>query len=323
MSAPRALLERCFRAALARVDGGSAVLAAVERSGARLAIAGEAVPDGVRVRVVAAGKAAAAMAVAFEGRAGDRIAGGIAITKDGHAAPAPRLRTTFAGHPVPDARSEVAGAAALAEAGLAARDEWLVVLLSGGASALLTAPLPGLAQADLRRTTELLLASGAPIGELNVVRKHLSAASGGRLAAATRAGRIVVLAISDVLGDPPEAIGSGPCTPDPSRYAEALAILAARGVADAEPDGVRAHLEAGARGERPESPKPGEPGFARVRYHVLASNHDAVLAAAAEARARGVPARTDLLALEGEARDAGRRLAALALAEPRAPSPSS
>ena len=192
------------------------------------------------------------------------------------------------------------------------------MLLSGGASALLTAPLPGLAQADLRRTTELLLASGAPIGELNVVRKHLSAASGGRLAAATRAGRIVVLAISDVLGDPPDAIGSGPCTPDPSRYAEALAILEARGVADAVPDGVRAHLEAGARGERPESPKPGEPGFARVRYHVLASNHDAVLAAAAEARARGVPARTDLLALEGEARDAGRRLAALALAEPRA-----
>lgn len=316
MSAPRALLERCFRAALARVDGGSAVLAAVERNGTRLAIAGEEVPHGVRLRVVAAGKAAAAMALAFEARAGDRVAGGVAIAKDGHASPAPRLHTVFAGHPVPDARSESAGELALAEARLAGQGEWLVVLLSGGASALLAAPLPGLVQADVRRTTELLLASGAPIGELNVVRKHLTAASGGRLAAATRAARIVVLAISDVLGDPPDAIGSGPCSADPSSYADALAILDARSLLDSVPRAVRGHLEAGARGERPESPKPGAPAFARVRYEVLASNRDAVQAALAEARARGVTARALDPALEGEAREAGTRLAEIALAEP-------
>jgi glycerate-2-kinase len=257
------------------------------------------------------------MAIAFESRAGDRIAGGIVVTKDGHAAPAPHLRTVFAGHPVPDARSEVAGALVLAEAGLASPDEWLVVLLSGGASALLAKPLPGLAQSDVRRTTELLLGCGAPIGELNVVRKHLTAASGGRLAARTRAARIVVLAISDVLGDPPDAIGSGPCSADPSGYGDALAILAERGIAGAVPPAVRAHLEAGARGERPESPKPGAPAFERVRYRVLASNRDAAAAALAEARARGVSARLLEPALAGEARAAGRRLAELALAEPR------
>jgi glycerate 2-kinase len=314
VSAPRALLERCFRAALARVDGGRAIETAVLRNGDALALAGERVPDGVRLRVIAAGKAAAAMAVAFEARAGDRIAGGVAITKDGHGTPAPALHLREAGHPVPDARSAAAGEAALAVAESAAPDEWLVVLLSGGASALLATPLPGLAEGDVRRTTELLLASGAPIGELNAVRKHLTAAWGGRLAAATRAARVVVLAISDVLGDPPDAIGSGPCSPDPTRYADALAILAARGVAEDVPAAVREHLAAGARGERAETPKPGDPAFARVRYAVLASNRDAIAAAVGEARARGVAASVVTDALRGEARDAGRRLAALARA---------
>jgi glycerate 2-kinase len=314
VSAPRAFLERCFRAALARVDGGRAVLAAVERGGDRLTIAGERVPPGVRLRVVAAGKAAAAMALAFESRAQDRIAGGLVVTKDGHGEPALRLRLREAAHPVPDARSEAAGEEAVAEAAAAGPDEWLVVLLSGGASALLSAPLPGLALADVRRTTELLLASGAPIGELNAVRKHLTQASGGRLAAATRAARVVVLAISDVLGDPPDAIGSGPCSPDPTRFADALAILAARGIAADVPAAVRAHLAAGARGERAESPKAGDPAFAGVRHAVLASNGDAMAAAGDAARAAGVAVRVVTRGLTGEARDAGRKLAALALA---------
>ena len=314
MSAPRAFLERCFRAALARVDGGRAVLAAVERGGDRLTIAGERVPAGVRLRVVAAGKAAAAMAVAFESRAQGRIAGGLVVTKDGHGEPALRLRLREAAHPVPDARSHAAGEEAVAEAAAAGPDEWLVVLLSGGASALLSAPLPGLTLADVRRTTELLLASGAPIGELNAVRKHLTQASGGRLAAATRAARVVVLAISDVLGDPPDAIGSGPCSPDPTRFADALAILARRGIAADVPAAVRDYLAAGARGERAESPKAGDPALACVRHVVLASNRDALAAAGDAARASGVAVRVVTRGLAGEARDAGRKLAALALA---------
>jgi len=215
---------------------------------------------------------------------------------------------------VPDARCPAAGEAALAEARAADPGDWLVVLLSGGASSLLTTPLPGLDLEDLREATALLLASGAPIAELNALRRHLTAVSGGRLATATRAGRVVVLAISDVLGDAPEVIGSGPCSPDPTRYAEVWERLERRGVAARLPAAVRAHLAAGARGERDESPKPGDPAFDRVRFHLLASNRDALGAACDEARAQGLPALRVHGALAGEARVAGARLAALARA---------
>ncbi len=152
------------------------------------------------------------------------------------------------------------------------------------------------------------------------MRKHLTEVSGGRLAAATRAGRVLVLALSDVLGDPPAVIGSGPCAPDPTRYADALAVLARRALLSRVPRTVREHLEAGARGERPESPKPGDPALARVRFRVLASNRDALAAACAEARDRGLAPLILSGALEGEAREVGARLGALARsARPRRP----
>jgi len=311
---PRDLLERSFRAALRRVDAGEAVRRALRGGPDALWIAGERVPGSARLRVVAAGKAAAAMAQAFEDAAGERVAGGVAVTKDGHGLPLRRIRLREAAHPVPDARCPAAGEAALAEARAADPGDWLVVLLSGGASSLLTTPLPGLDLEDLREATALLLASGAPITELNALRRHLTAVSGGRLAAATRAGRVVVLAISDVLGDAPEVIGSGPCSPDPTRYAEVWQRLERRGVAARLPAAVRTHLAAGARGERDESPKPGDPAFDRVRFHLLASNRDALGAACDEARAQGLPALRVHGALAGEARVAGARLAALARA---------
>jgi glycerate 2-kinase len=310
--APRALLEACHRAALRRVDGAEAVRRAVVRRGPQLVLAGEPVPPGAALRVVAAGKAAAAMARALEDWAGDRIADGVAVTKDGHGLPLARIPLLEAAHPVPDARSESAARAVLGVAGRARPDDWLVVLLSGGASSLLAAPLPGLGLEDVRRTTELLLASGAPIEELNAVRKHLTEPAGGRLALATGAARIVVLAISDVLGDAPAVIGSGPCAADPSRYEDALAALARRGLLARVPAVVRRHLEAGARGERPESAKPGAAVFERVRFHVLAASRDALAAACQEARQRGVPAIVVSAALRGEAREAGLRLARLA-----------
>jgi len=311
---PRDLLERSFRAALRRVDAGEAVRRALRGGPDALWIAGERVPGSARLRVVAAGKAAAAMARAFEDAADERVAGGVAVTKDGHGLPLRRIRLREAAHPVPDARCPAAGEAALAEARAADPGDWLVVLLSGGASSLLTTPLPGLDLEDLREATALLLASGAPITELNALRRHLTAVSGGRLAAATRAGRVVVLAISDVLGDAPEVIGSGPCSPDPTRYAEVWERLERRGVAARLPAAVRAHLAAGARGERDESPKPGDPAFDRVRFHLLASNRDALGAACDEARAQGLAALRVHGALAGEARVAGARLAALARA---------
>jgi len=308
----RALLEGCFRAALRRVDAAEAVRRAVVRERGALWIAGERVPEGAPLRVIAAGKAAAAMARAFEEAAGDRIAGGVAVTKDGHGLPLARLALREAAHPVPDARCEAAAREVLAVARGAEASAWLVVLLSGGASALLTAPLPGLGQEDLRATTHALLEAGAPIGALNAVRKHLTLLSGGRLARASGAARLLVLAISDVLGDAPDVIGSGPCAPDPTRYADALEALAARGVLARVPAAVRAHLEAGARGEREETPKPGDPAFARVGFRVLASSGDALRAACEEAVARGCAVHVVSAALEGEAREAGARLAWLA-----------
>ncbi|HEX2485387.1 MAG TPA: DUF4147 domain-containing protein [Myxococcota bacterium] len=310
----RALLERCFAAALARVDAQAAVRRALARDGGVLRIAGEAVPADARIHVVAAGKAAAAMARAFEDVAGDLVAGGVAVTRDGGELPLRCLELRSASHPVPDARSAAAGAAVLAAAAAAAPGDWLVVLLSGGASALLAHPLAGLGAADLRATTAALLASGAPIEELNAVRKHVAAVTGGRLAQATRAARVAVLALSDVLGDDPAVIASGPCSADPTTYADSLAILARRGVGARVPAAVVAHLEAGARGERAESAKPGDPALARVSYRVLASNRDALAGANAAARDAGAAALVVTDALRGEARLAGVRLAALARA---------
>ena len=311
---PREELEALFRAALRAVDPGEAVRRALAGEGSRLCVAGVALPEGARCVVLAAGKAAAAMAAAFEREAGERISRGLVITKEGHGLPLAKLPLREAGPPLPDARSEAAGAEALALVAAAGADETLVVLLSGGASALTSCPAPGLGVEALRETTDLLLRAGAEIGELNCLRKHLTRVAGGRLAAASRAREIVVLAISDVIGDDWATLGSGPCAPDPSRYADALAVLRRHGLVEKVPAAVRVHLEAGAAGLRPESPKPGDPALARVRSALVASNRDALAAAREAGRARGLAVHVLTDRLSGEARDAGRRLAALARA---------
>jgi glycerate-2-kinase len=312
----RRTLEAVLRAALAAADAGRAVRGAVVEAGSELALGGRRVPGGARLVVAAAGKAAGAMASGLEAVAGARVARGLVVTKDGHARAAPgvRCRVREAGHPVPDARSEAAARELLALAASTGPDDVLVVLLSGGASALLACPLPGLGLDDLAATTRLLLASGAEIGEVNAVRKHLAEIAGGRLARAAGAGRVEVLAVSDVIGDAVDVIGSGPCAPDPTTFGDALGVLARRGLLGRVPARVREHLEAGTRGEREETPKPGDPCFRRVRTTVVASLATALAAAAREARARGL--RTWILsrALRGEARAVGRRLAALGLA---------
>jgi len=322
-ASPRALLEAVFRAAVAAVDARRAVAGATSAPGAPPEILGERLPSDARLVVLAAGKAACAMAGALEERLGPRIARGLAVTKDGHALPLARCTVREAGHPVPDARSDAAGRAALSLAAGARSDEILVVLLSGGASALLSSPPDGVSHEDLARTNAALLASGAGIEELNAVRKHLSVLSGGRLAAASGAGRVLVLAISDVIGDALDVIGSGPCAADPTTFADALAVLRRRGLdgPGALPSSVRARLAAGAEGRVEETPKPGDPRLARVRSAVLARNADALEAARAEARVRGVEARIVTRALTGEARDAGRRLAALGRAVGSADAP--
>jgi glycerate-2-kinase len=304
----RAELEAIYRAGLRAVDPADALARVVSPRREAVWVAGEPLAPGSRCVVIAAGKAAPALAVAFEQAAASLALRGLVVTRDPGGPRPVRLALREAGHPLPDDRSSAAGLAALEAAAGAGPDETLVVLLSGGASALLTAPLPGLALADVRATTELLLRSGAEIQELNCVRKHLTAVSGGRLAAATRARRVFVLVVSDVLGDDFATIGSGPCAPDPTRSADALAVLARRGVLDEVPAAVRRQLETAA----PESPKPGDAAFERVVHVLLAANGDALAAARAEARARGLVARIATDRLRGEARELGPRLVALA-----------
>ncbi|HKJ24478.1 MAG TPA: DUF4147 domain-containing protein, partial [Myxococcota bacterium] len=271
-------------------------------------------PASAPLSVLAAGKAAVAMARAFVEAAQGRVRRGLVVTKDGHGGPVPGCALRAAAHPVPDARCEAAGREALALAASARPDEALVVLLSGGASALLACPAPGLGLADLAATTEGLLASGADIGEVNTVRKHLSALAGGQLARAFAGETLLLLAVSDVPGDRLDVIGSGPCSPDPTSFADAQRVLAERGIEARVPEVVRAHLAAGARGERPETPAPGDPSLARVRARVVARNGDALEAAAAAARAGGLRVAIDPEPLAGEAREAAVALLARARA---------
>ena len=314
---PRERLEEILAAALGAVDAGRAVRRVLRREARtggpdRLVIAGEPVADDARLVVLALGKAACPMAAAVEAVAGERIDSGLAVTRDGHGARLERIGVREAGHPVPDARSEAGARGALALAARARPGDLLLVLLSGGASALTACPAPGLSLADLAATTRALLACGADIHEMNTVRKHLSAFSGGSLARAARCDQIVVLAVSDVPGDRLDVIGSGPCAPDPSTFADALSVLARRGIQRVVPPAVRDALLAGARGTRPETPKPDEPYFARVRHTIVARNADAREAAVAAARARGLAARDLGEVLLGEAREQGPKLVRLA-----------
>ncbi|MDJ0850232.1 MAG: DUF4147 domain-containing protein [Myxococcota bacterium] len=306
----RAELEAIFAEALAAVDGERCVLDALGE-GPGPEIAGRPLPSGGRVALFAAGKAAVAMARACEERLGERIASGLVITKEGHGAPLERCLVREAGHPVPDARSERAGREALAFVGRTGPGDVLCVLLSGGASSLLACPSEGLTLGDLADTTKLLLGSGADIEELNTVRKHLSRVAGGQLGRSARAERIEVLAISDVPGDRLDVIASGPFAPDPSCFADALGVLDRRGLVAAVPEAVRRHLEAGARGQRDETPGPDDASLARVRTTVVAGNRRALEAAREATLRRGLHPRVVAEPLAGEARDEGRRLATL------------
>ncbi len=264
-----------------------------------------------RIVTFGAGKASARMALGLEALLGPRLQGGTVVVKAGHGERLERLQLLEAAHPVPDA-SSVAAAQALLALGQGADERTLFLgLTSGGGSALLCAPAPGLSLEDKQATTRLLLACGAPISDINAVRKHLSAVKGGQLAAALAPGMVVNLILSDVMGDDPSAIASGITAPDPSTFGDALATLTRHGILGRVPGPVRRHLEAGAEGLQPETPKPGDPRLRRVRNVILGSNGQAVGAAKAQAEALGYRTWVPEGPLEGEARDAGVELIAL------------
>lgn len=270
-----------------------------------------------RLVVAGFGKAGVPMALASEEMLGTAISCGLVIVP--HDATATRLPSRIelarGAHPFPD-RDGVAASRRIAELARAADEKTLLLLLvSGGGSALLTSPARGITLEQKQETSRLLMQAGADIHELNTVRKHLSELKGGRLAALAHPARLITLAISDVPGDRPDVIASGPAYPDPTSFRDALAVLARLEVSGLVPVPVRQRLERGAAGELPETPKPGDPIFASVTTVIAARNQDAVQAAAHAARNKGVK----VLILEqpvcGEARQAGQALAEMALRE--------
>ncbi|OLC15977.1 MAG: hypothetical protein AUH29_06500 [Candidatus Rokubacteria bacterium 13_1_40CM_69_27] len=311
---PREAARAIFGAALAAGDAGPLIGRALRVDGPKL-VAGPRAVDLGRLRrllVLGCGKAGGAMARAVEGVLGDRIADGFVVVKDGHTAPTRRIRLAQAGHPVPDGRGQAAAARLLELAGAAGAGDLVIFLISGGGSALTPAPAPPVTLEEKQAVTTLLLAAGATINELNAVRKHLSLFKGGRLARAAAPAMVLTLILSDVIGDPLDVIASGPTAPDPTTFADALAVLTRRAVRERVPASVLARLEAGARGEVEETPKPGDPVFERVTNLVIGNNALTVDAAAAEARRLGFDPDVLTRALEGEAREVARDLVARA-----------
>ncbi len=245
---------------------------------------------------------------------GPRARGGVVVAP-GPAEPCAPLEWIQGGHPAPTDGSIEGGRRALAVAEGLAADERLVVLLSGGASALLAAPADGVSLDDQRETTSRLMREGADIHALNAVRQHLSDVKGGWLAARA-AGASLTFAVSDVVGDDPSDIGSGPTVADPSTFADAIAVIERFGGVSRYPDAVVRHLEAGRRGSAAETPKPGDPRLARAAWHLVGGRRDAMAGATAEAAARGYATLCLDEPVVGEARAAGARL--LGEAEARA-----
>ncbi len=304
-----------FEAAVRAVDPAEAIRRHVVRDGTRLTIGGERVDlAGVRhIVVVGLGKAGAPMAAAVEDIVGDRITRGVVVTKYGHVQPTRTIRIHEAGHPVPD-DAGIAGAQAVLDhvQGLGAAD-LVLVLISGGGSALTPAPVAGITLAEKQALTKALLACGADIREMNTVRKHISRIKGGQLARAAAPARVFTLILSDIVGDPLDAIASGPTVPDPRTYADALAILDKYHLRQEIPGSIRTHLEAGAAGKVPETPKPDDPLFTRVKSVMVASNIQALEAAKAEAQRLGFQTMILSSFIEGETREIARMHAALAL----------
>jgi hydroxypyruvate reductase len=260
---------------------------------------------GGRTLVIGAGKGAAAMAKVVE----DRWPGpleGLVVTRYGHGADCKRIEVVEAAHPVPDEAGRAAAARMLQMVGNLTANDLVLCLISGGGSALLALPADGIALEQKQAINKALLKSGAAIADMNCVRKHLSAIKGGRLALACAPARVVTLLISDVPGDDPGVIASGPTLPDPTTCAEALAILRKYDIA--VPPNVLQHLESG----NGETPKPGDTRFARNSHHVIATAQDALDAAASTARAAGITPYILSDGIEGEARDVALVHAAIA-----------
>lgn len=271
-------------------------------------------PPRGRTLVVGGGKAAASMAAAVEAHwPADAPLTGLVVTRYQHGLATRRIEVVEASHPLPDGRGEVAALRMLDLARELGPDDLLLALVSGGGSSLLTAPAEGVTLKELRQVTKALLGAGATIHEINTVRKHLTRLSGGRLARAANGAQVLALIISDVVGDDPTHIASGPCAPDSTTCADALGVLARFGIA--APASVVRHLE----NYGADTPKPGDACFARTENRVIGSARASLLAAVDFFQSRGVPALLLSDCISGDAQAVARQHAALARSSTRRP----
>ncbi|MDZ7595431.1 MAG: glycerate kinase [Thiobacillus sp.] len=294
---PRDLLLGSFRAAVAAADPAIVLPPHLPA------------PPRGRTLVVGGGKAAASMAAVVEAHwPPDAPLSGLVVTRYRHGLPTRRIEVVEASHPLPDGRGEEAALRMLELASQLGPDDLLLALISGGGSSLLAAPVEAVSLKELRQVTKALLNAGATIHDINTVRKHLTRLSGGRLAQAANGARTLALIISDVVGDDPTHIASGPCAPDPTTCADALEQLQRFGIA--LPAGVRRHLEQAA--PEAETLKPGDPCFANTENRVIGSARTSLLAASAYFEHQGIPAVVLSDSVNGDAKVVAKQHAALA-----------
>ena len=303
-------LEELFREGLKKVDPYLIIKESLRVEGGKIRVGEDSFPVG-DIWVVGAGKASAVMGKAVEEILGGYIKKGIIVTKDGHGIPLKYIEVREASHPLPDERGLESAREILHLAQERKEGDTLLVLISGGGSALLPLPWEGITLEEKQEVTRLLMEGGADIEELNTVRKHLSRIKGGRLSLAAYPARIITLAISDVIGDYPHLIASGPTVPDPSTFQEAREILKRRGVWDKLSTELREHFHKGCEGKIPETPKGKEKCWERNHYYILANNRKILETIKEKAEEKGI--RTVIISstLRGEARELAKFYAAL------------
>jgi glycerate-2-kinase len=301
-------------AALQAVDPIGAVKRHMSLEGNKLRIGGRTYDLGKyrNIYVIGGGKAGGSMARATEDILGDRITAGVVNTKYGYLADTKIVRINEAGHPLPDAQG-MAGAREMVDlADGASEDDLVFCLISGGGSALMTLPVEGVSLKDMEALTSALLRCGATINEINAIRKHLSQIKGGNLARAAFPAEVVSLILSDVVGNPLDVIASGPTVPDPSSFAQSWEIVERYNLVDELPAPIIEHVRRGKDGEIPETPKQGDPAFARTYNLIIGSNEIAARAAIDEAGDAGFHTMLLSTYVEGEAREVAQVLCAIA-----------
>ena len=312
-------IGRILSAALQAVDPYEAVLTHLKRDGETISAGGQVydLASVSNIYVVGAGKAGEPMCRAISSLLGSKLTAGLVVVKDGYerhpgSRPQSDIEILTAGHPVPDARSVKAAQRISVLLQQTEPEDLVICLISGGGSALLTDPVPGISLEELQNLTKALLASGANINQINTLRKHLDRVKGGKLARLAAPARMLTLILSDVVGSPLDVIASGPTVPDPSTYVDATEILQRYELEQNIPASISRHLEQGRQGMYPETPKPGEPFFNRVQNIVIGSNRQAAEAGTLQAQSEGYHTLLLTTFLQGEARQVGRVLAAIA-----------